>query len=404
MKKTFLLMLVIAAGEFLQAQRLVATYYDWNKIHPSEQYYVNSAGQKSGSYKKYDQSGVVIQEYNYLNGVENGLCVDYEATEGNKRVLVMKASFISGKPEGYTVEYCRYSGYKDKIQEGQYKGGEQTGLWKVWWCDDDTRGVLKEIGSYKNGNQVGEWKAYYRNGFIKTKCTYSSDNKKNGYCAIYIHSDSSKPVCKGNYVRDVRVGEWQVLINGDSKIVSDIENAAGYRVMTFDSAGKQKAGKVTDYDLTGAKYNECYYDDSLRKTGIEIQYYLSNGIIYQKTDHDLGKYEAFYKNGYPQVTGSIVNDIQSNGLWNYYSDKDSGVIVNSGTFSYNLPVGAWKIYFDKDYNYSFSPIGASYYREIVLSNSSTPTSDVVRDFTIKGVKIWEGSMLGQDVYRFSHPY
>src|SRR5688572_23336049 len=106
MKKLIALFFIALCAKYSTGQKLVTTYYDWNKIHPKEKYYVNSAGQMSGSYKLYNQNGVVIKEYNYLNGLENGLCIDYAAIENNQRVVAAKGSSKNGQPDGYYVQFC----------------------------------------------------------------------------------------------------------------------------------------------------------------------------------------------------------------------------------------------------------------------------------------------------------
>jgi len=68
--------MIVLLCKFGIAQKHVGTWYDWNNIHPHEDYYVNHRWAKKWPiYKEYDQGGVVIKEYNFLNGAENGLCV-----------------------------------------------------------------------------------------------------------------------------------------------------------------------------------------------------------------------------------------------------------------------------------------------------------------------------------------
>ena len=112
MKKLLTTIAIALMCKFSIGQKLVQTYYDWNKIHPKEVYYVNTAGQKTGAYKLYNENGVVIKEYTYLNGQENGLCIDYAATGANLRVVAAKGSFINGQPDGSYVQFCDEDGYK----------------------------------------------------------------------------------------------------------------------------------------------------------------------------------------------------------------------------------------------------------------------------------------------------
>lgn len=325
MKKTFTTVSILL---FLftcsLAQKPVTTYYDWNKIHPHEVYSVNSAGQKTGAYKEYDQNGVVIKEYNYLNGVENGLCIDYAATGNNQRVLAAKATFKSGQPEGYFVQNCRYTDFKQKLEEGQYKDGKKTGLWRQWWCDDDTRGVLKEVGYYNEGNQDGEWRTYsragvvltigsYRNGFMKngvwsyytekgsliSRGSYV-DDKENGLWSFYDLRDSTKVLSSGMYEAGNRIGKWRIYFDQDWKETKDPKYYAFYRELSFGSDGRPTADIVQDYYVTGELqwdgYIESMNPDVVRKGSI-AHYYYKSGKVQTIVDYAKGIQKGYYEDG-----------------------------------------------------------------------------------------------------------
>ena len=311
MKKITLSILIALMCKFSTGQKLVQTYYDWNKIHPKEVYYVNAAGQKSGSYKGYNESGVIIKEYNYLNGSENGLCIDYAATGNNQRVIAAKGSFINGQPDGAYVQYCDEDGYKSKVQEGRFKNGKKTGRWKEWWCteiyDNKYVNVLKSVGVYKDGQYDSIWSFYnnkgkieksirYRNGvkdaewtgYVYSKNgnldsygTYAGDDaeydpKKNGLWhnydsngnlyyvgafnyghgygtwSFYMPGDSTKPANSGQFVYGRYFGDWKFYFDKDFSFDFIPYQAAYYRLVSFDSSGTP-VGSARDYNVSGEK-------------------------------------------------------------------------------------------------------------------------------------------------------
>ena len=77
MKKIFLI--AIATLGFVtttMSQKVITNYWGYTqKIN--EQYQVNAQGVKNGYYKAYSKEGLLIYSYNFLNGKENGLCIDY---------------------------------------------------------------------------------------------------------------------------------------------------------------------------------------------------------------------------------------------------------------------------------------------------------------------------------------
>lgn len=320
MKKLLTSTIIALMCKFSIGQKLVQSYYDWNKIHPKEVYYVNAAGQKNGAYKLYDASGVVIKEYNFLNGAENGLCIDYVVTGNNQRVVAAKGSFINGQPNGAYVQYCDEDGYKSKVQEGRYKNGEKTGKWKEWWCneiyDNKYVNILKSVGVYKDGQYDSVWSFYnkkgqiektirYRNGIGDAEWTkYLYDNtgtlrakgicigddadnsaKKNGLWSFYnpdgsltsrgnynynhewglwsfyTQTDSTKPVNTGEFIYGRNFGDWKYYFDKDFNFNIIPMNAAYYRVISFDSSGTV-VGNAKDFSITGEKLWEGSIPDA----------------------------------------------------------------------------------------------------------------------------------------------
>lgn len=351
MRKTFTLIMAVLASYVVTAQKLVGTYYDYNKIHPKEQYYVNAAGQKNGSYKMYNQNGVVIKEYNYLNGVENGTCNEYAALPGNQRVVTLKSTFKNGQPEGYLVQYCEYD-YKTKVQEGRYTNGKKTGLWKEWWCteiyDDKYWDILKSVGKYKNGEKDSVWTTYHKTGKIESQGNYS-DGIQNGEWTTY--NEKGQPLKVINYVSGNPDGRWKEFRYNNGVLV--------------------ECGEYTGY--------QNYMTSNKKKDGVFENFYAQSGSIYSR--------------------GTYKED-NANGTWSFYSEGDSTKPVNSGEFLDGQNVGKWKIYFTKDFKFTYLPDNASYYRIVTFDSKGNVTADPVQDYMITGDKLRESTMTGMDAFTF----
>ena len=182
MKKISLVAILAMLSNFCIAQRHVGTWYDYGKIHPHLDYYVNSVGQKNGPYREYDENGVVVKEYNFLNGGENGVCIDYEAGEHNKRLLKSKVTYSNGVLNGLAIYYDEQGMPK---QQGNYINDKKEGK---WWTivpiqETDMPNLPEGFKFYKVEKNVksgivqdGPFKAYY----YPSGKLYSEGFTKNG--------------------------------------------------------------------------------------------------------------------------------------------------------------------------------------------------------------------------------
>jgi antitoxin component YwqK of YwqJK toxin-antitoxin module len=315
-------------------QRLVTTYYDWNKIHPNEIYYVNGAGQKTGAYKLYDKGGVVIKEYNYLNGQENGLCIDYAVNGDNKRVVAAKGSFIGGQPNGAFLQYCDEDGYKSKSLEGAYKMKKKIGLWKEWWCtkiyDKQYVNVLKSIGAYKEGNYDGLWSYYNPTGTLDKRGTYM-DGKEEGTWTFYDSSDSTKILYKGDYKSGQKTGPWRVFVNSKLEETDDQAQFAGYKIVNFnDNMGQYNPVEII-YLLSGEK-------------GVELHMMIGKNQFGNPQIQKGGPYTVYYKDGTIAESGNYFGD-KKIGNTKFYSEN--GTLSREENYNKEgIKDGKWNIYFE----------------------------------------------------------
>lgn len=71
--------------------------------------------------------------------------------------LMSLVEFNEGVKDGRNLKFGR--GGKNKLEDGHYSNGLQTGPWKIYM----NNGVLKSEGSFEQGKRVGEWIEYFAN-------------------------------------------------------------------------------------------------------------------------------------------------------------------------------------------------------------------------------------------------
>jgi len=369
MIKTVFLTLLCTVLLNVTAQQQVKTYYDWQKVRLKENYTVNSIGQKSGAYKLYDQNGVVVKEYNYLNGLEHGLCSEYVALPQNQRILIAKGNYKNGKVDGLFVEYCRYSNYKSKTQEGLYKNEKKEGLWKEWWCteiDDkyyydklksianykngnpvgelitySKDGSIESKGSYLNGNKVGKWTTYADNGFILTSENYDSDGNKVGYWKYYSGLDSTKTISEGLYNKGIMIGKWKLIEDNKETIIWRINQHSynmyrdHYVVVTFDSLGNLQGDTVLGYYNSGNILKKTFINEKGIENGKCVYYYESGEVsdeTFKENGELSGEATSYYKNSKLKESGKYSRNHKT-GEWKEFSE--SGKLVKKYFYYYD---------------------------------------------------------------------
>ena len=371
MKKQLSLVLIILLSNLCIAQKHVTTYYDYAKIHPKEDYYVNTAGQKNGPYKGYNSNGVVVMEYNYLNGNPNGLCIDYNADTHNQRSVAGKVTYKNGVKDGYALAFDPDNHFWTKWKEGTYKDGKENGLWKEWWPVDGVQPVvLKSEGYYLNGVTSGLWTNYHKNGKIQATGNTSNnlltgtwrfysetgnliakggylEGRKNGSWYYYDVNDSTKVRNSGEYANGIRIGAWTIYFDKKWNETDEPSQYAFYRKITFDNSGKPTADKVCDFYISGAKQWEGYLSsinpEVYRNTGVAIYYY-ENGKVQQEYDYDKGIIKTYYDNGtLSDETGMLKDGTLTGSHKEYY---ENGKLKAEGSYINKTPDGYWKFYYE----------------------------------------------------------
>ncbi len=112
--KNFLLLLMLAFMQLSSmSQKVITNYWGWT-TKVKEQYQVDAQGVMNGYYKYWDEDGLLYKHFNYSNGVENGLCIEYYGTgEGNNGFVTCygKAMFERQYNKGEIVWEKDYNGF-----------------------------------------------------------------------------------------------------------------------------------------------------------------------------------------------------------------------------------------------------------------------------------------------------
>lgn len=233
MKKTTSLLLVILVSQALSAQKLITTYYDWNKTHIHEQYYVNSSGQKNGSYKEYNQQGILFYDYNFVNGMENGPCSEYFLS-GAKRYLRSTVTYKSGVFNGPAVYYDDNG---TPQQQGNNVNGKKEGKWTaIYPIDDPDLGklpldckYLKSILEYKNNELVdGYVKVYYYPSGKLYREFYMKKGKDSGEGTSYYPNGNLKERNQMDSVKEYFTTKESYYSNGKLESFKEFGATWGY--------------------------------------------------------------------------------------------------------------------------------------------------------------------------------
>lgn len=390
-------------------------FYDINKtqIESDGFYYVDDLGEttfRHGKWRFYDREGELQEERNYYKNQLHGEVVIY---------------FPNGKKNsiGYFKLDVQDSIYKEwdetgvLIQEGLYNDGMPVGSWKyyyrngtekmveevvdgtsfVWqfWLPDSlhtqtvkdgtgeiatyyTNGNLKEWYTYKNGlkdgpfeeasvygyfllkgafkNNLpdGEWKYFYYTGDLEKTSVYK-DGKLHGPYFYYYDNEqvnvegqyengSKKGVwtwytkfgvvdMKGPFVNDLQHGDWIYNFpNGDLSYKAHYKNGLrdGMWEYFYENGSKFKAG-IFENDKKNGNWKTWYENGNL----------LMNGDYEDNLEQ--GVWQNYWENGQLK-NQSTFNDGQLDGSW--LSKYSNGKTKTTGTYDKGLKTGEWQEFFD----------------------------------------------------------
>lgn len=124
-------------------------------------YYVNQ--KKEGEWKYYDKdSGQLLLSEENKNGKVHGWSRLYNPNNG---VLAEETQYVEGQPEG---QCKKYSDTGVLLMDCHYHNGLLDGHCHTYYPSQ----VLKEEGQYTDGRKTGEWKTFNEDGDLVSTETY----------------------------------------------------------------------------------------------------------------------------------------------------------------------------------------------------------------------------------------
>jgi len=121
-----------------------------------------------GIVRAYYQSGALMEEVHYLNGLREGMSTWYYETGTVKGERTYKGDKLDGIIKWYYTTGSLGT-------EFNYKNGKLEGLTKLYW----ENGNLKAEDYYENGRREGRKTLYYNSGELRFIYTYKNGRKIN---------------------------------------------------------------------------------------------------------------------------------------------------------------------------------------------------------------------------------
>ncbi|MCG8477317.1 MAG: hypothetical protein MI784_17765, partial [Cytophagales bacterium] len=169
--------------------------YHYGK-HVSSEYSFNTAGEIHGDSLAYFNNGELKARKNFVNGRPAGSCYD----KHSPKIFALKATY---SPEHeLTGEYLENHSNGMTKTEGFYKEGKKQGVWKSY----DIEGSLLALGSYKNGQKDGLWKNFSTKGVLLSEGKYQRGVPCGQW---FFYHDNGKIQSLGSFSEHGgRVGVW----------------------------------------------------------------------------------------------------------------------------------------------------------------------------------------------------
>lgn len=185
-------------------------------------------GRKTGFWKKYNESGMLIYEGNFLLDIPIGDFIYYYPdgeiraksifSDNGTRVATTTFHLNGNKmTEGYYLHKQKDSLWRyyniDNILliEEYYQNNLKQGTWKVYF----ENGKTAEITSWNNDLQEGAWQQFFPDGTMKVDGNYFQGEKQG---EIKYYFPSGKINIIGVYDMSYREGEW-LYLDEDSTVV-----------------------------------------------------------------------------------------------------------------------------------------------------------------------------------------
>ena len=322
--------LIFSCGEAL-AQKIITNYWPRTKVI-GEQYQIDGYGVKNGFYKEYNRYGTIIRHFNYSDGKENGLCIEYitmrdgQYKECDGKPMVEK--MMKNGDEVVVKEYsCSDGNYymfqKREANKKEPNSDRQSYTYTEYYPSGKIAKKYGVWGSYK----VGPYIEYYENGNVKEVGNYSvpkyvtqlvnghfyaiGENRDTQYSVWF---DKNYPVIGRFYYPNGKVKDFIKLTDDyESQIIRHFDENGNLTRSSIYRAFAENlncAGGVVVKNRREAmeKYDDCYsfynpFDFTSEKNDEKDLIYLEIDSIFENST--LKSVEKFYPYSYRSEYGGL---------------------------------------------------------------------------------------------------
>jgi antitoxin component YwqK of YwqJK toxin-antitoxin module len=200
----FLLIGILFLTNRTLAQKKVITHWGFSNI-VKEIYYVDAQGVMNGNYKLWSQEGILYNDYTYLKGEKNGLCIDYSGKRDSNDDFLGIVTLCNGKP----------------MEETMYKNGKK--IWHNYYTciDGKQKLVYKETAA---DSKVLSYVSYHSNGKVNEQYNKNSDYESKATGNYKKYFDSGKIQTSGYYKNGNKHGYWFELSASGDTVYSAVYN------------------------------------------------------------------------------------------------------------------------------------------------------------------------------------
>jgi len=200
---------------------------------------------------------------------------------------------------------------------------DAAGMKQGHWLVTYENGKPRYEAYFIDNQPTGEFKRYYDNGGIYALLIYIPGNDT--VKAEFYH-DNGFISGKGNYVNQMREGQWEFY----SQYIKD------YMVLRENYSDNLREGTSIKYHWNGNLAEELIFISDTRE-GVWKQYY-TDGVLALKSIYSGGKlngsFEAFTVNGSPMIKGTYKNDVRD-GEWLFWNND--GAFKNKIIYHDGIP-------------------------------------------------------------------
>lgn len=362
MKKYFLFLFLSLLSFSSFPQEIIRTFYDpWTQTSLHEVYTVKTnTPTKHGAYKKYDQHGTLIEEFNFFDGKYHGIQKTYYSNG---------VAGLMDKPEDWYGKLHKTSIYNHGVAHGEsryfnYKSGTQVLLWKKYYNNGD---LIKSEDFYDNGklgavtNYNGECKEWHGNGTLGS--SYSMINGvinglyqkwwSNGQ--INISTSYNMGIEHGESKVFYESGQLAVQANIDSgHIITMVEYLESGQKSVFTERTASDKFLQTVFDDKGGvmeRKSAIPDGDGIISDGPNQVYYPSGKIKIESTysrGELTGPYKEYYESGNLKSEGYYQKGYDADGKKEYDADGNLAYVMVYGDDGEEVRVSAAEIKAEKE--------------------------------------------------------